>query len=71
MCAFFTDLQRLIRWIGISAELDPRPGGIFLVDVNSGWVARGKFKEVVRLAAGLYLGLGWQQREHSAGFLAD
>ena len=45
--AFFTDPQRLIRWMGVSAQLDPRPGGIFLVDVNPGWVARGEFKEVV------------------------
>jgi uncharacterized protein YndB with AHSA1/START domain len=45
--AFFTDPQRLIRWIGVSAELDPRPGGIFLVDFNPDRIARGEFKEVV------------------------
>ena len=45
--AFFTDPQRLIRWMGVSAQLDPRPGGIFLVDINPGWVAHGEFKEVV------------------------
>jgi uncharacterized protein YndB with AHSA1/START domain len=43
--AFFTDPQRLIRWMGVSAELDPRPGGIFLVDVNPGWIARGEFND--------------------------
>jgi activator of HSP90 ATPase len=25
--AFFTDPERLIRWIGVSAELEPQPGG--------------------------------------------
>jgi uncharacterized protein YndB with AHSA1/START domain len=56
--AFFTDPQRLIRWMGVSAELDPRPGGIFLVDVNSGWVARGEFKEVVPVSRLAYT-WGW------------
>src|SRR5437870_4550412 len=37
--AFFTDPQRLIRWMGVSAELDPRPGGLFLIDVTPGFVA--------------------------------
>ena len=57
--AFFTDPQRLIRWIGVSAELDPRPGGIFLVDVNAGFIARGEFKEVVPVSHLVYTG-GWE-----------
>jgi len=56
--AFFTDPQRLIRWIGVSAELDPRPGGIFLVDVHSDRVARGEFKEVVPVSRLAYT-WGW------------
>lgn len=27
--SYFTDAQRLVRWKGISANLDPRPGGAF------------------------------------------
>jgi uncharacterized protein YndB with AHSA1/START domain len=57
--AFFTDPQRLIRWIGVSAELDPRPGGIFLVDVTSGRIARGEFKEVVPVSR-LAFTWGWE-----------
>jgi uncharacterized protein YndB with AHSA1/START domain len=45
--AFLTDSKRLIRWIGVSAILEPRPGGLFLVDVNGGAVARGEFEEVI------------------------
>jgi uncharacterized protein YndB with AHSA1/START domain len=56
--AFFTDPQRLIRWIGLSADLDPRPGGIFLVDVHAGWTARGEFKEVVPVSRLAYT-WGW------------
>ncbi|MBV8361647.1 MAG: SRPBCC domain-containing protein [Deltaproteobacteria bacterium] len=44
--AFFTDPQRLIRWIGLGTARS-RPGEIFVVDINPGWIARGEFKEVV------------------------
>jgi uncharacterized protein YndB with AHSA1/START domain len=60
--AFFTDPQRLIRWIGVSAELQPQPGGIMLVDVNPGFVARGEFKEVVPVSRLAYT-WGWDGRE--------
>jgi len=33
--------------LGITAELDPRPGGVFRVDPNGRDVIRGKFLEVV------------------------
>jgi uncharacterized protein YndB with AHSA1/START domain len=26
---FFTDPEKLVRWIGVGATLDPRPGGVF------------------------------------------
>ena len=45
--AFFTDPERLIRWMGVSANLDPKPGGLLLIDVVDGFVAQGEFKEVV------------------------
>jgi uncharacterized protein YndB with AHSA1/START domain len=45
--AFFTEPERLIRWIGVSANLDPKPGGLFLVDVVENRIARGEYKEVV------------------------
>jgi uncharacterized protein YndB with AHSA1/START domain len=62
--AFFTDPQRLIRWMGVSAELDPRPGGIFLLDVNpAGWIARGEFKEVIPVSRLAYT-WGWEGNNH-------
>jgi uncharacterized protein YndB with AHSA1/START domain len=57
--AFFTDPQKLVRWMGVSADLEPRPGGIFLVDVNPGWVAHGEFKEVVPVTRLAYT-WGWE-----------
>lgn len=43
---FFTDPEKLIRWQGIRAELDPVPGGIFSVDVSHQSHARGEFLEI-------------------------
>jgi uncharacterized protein YndB with AHSA1/START domain len=45
---FFVDPQKVMRWMGIDAELDPQPGGIYRVNVISGNTARGEFVEVDR-----------------------
>ena len=44
--AFFTDPDKMSRWMGVSHELDPHQGGIFLVNVHSGNIAKGEFREV-------------------------
>lgn len=43
---FFTDPERLVRWMGKTATLDPRPGGAFRVDYGKGDVAAGTYREV-------------------------
>ena len=43
---FFVDPAKVMRWMGIDAELDPQPGGIYQVNVISGNTARGEFVEV-------------------------
>lgn len=45
--AFLTDPDKMARWIGRAVELDPRPGGIFRVDVNGRDVIRGEFVEIL------------------------
>jgi uncharacterized protein YndB with AHSA1/START domain len=45
--SFLTDPAKMIRWMGISAELDPRPGGIYRLDPNGGDIVLGKYLEVV------------------------
>jgi uncharacterized protein YndB with AHSA1/START domain len=45
--AFFTDPEKMVRWKGISAELDPRPGGVYRVVINARAVARGRYVEIV------------------------
>ncbi len=43
---FFTDPDKMIQWKGRKAELDPRPGGIYRVDINDRAVARGEYVEI-------------------------
>jgi uncharacterized protein YndB with AHSA1/START domain len=35
-----------VAWMGTRAELDPRPGGRYRVEVESGGVAAGEYREV-------------------------
>jgi uncharacterized protein YndB with AHSA1/START domain len=43
--SFFTDAERMVRWKGDRAELDPRPGGTYRVDMH-GNVVRGEYVAV-------------------------
>jgi uncharacterized protein YndB with AHSA1/START domain len=43
---FFTDPDRMVQWMGRSAELDPRPGGRFHCDINDEAVAAGEYVEL-------------------------
>jgi uncharacterized protein YndB with AHSA1/START domain len=40
--AYFTDPALIVEWIGNRAELDPRPGGVFSLDMGE-VVARGAY----------------------------
>jgi uncharacterized protein YndB with AHSA1/START domain len=46
---FFADPDKLVRWMGDAIELDPRPGGIWRVDLGGrGAAAVGEVVEVER-----------------------
>jgi uncharacterized protein YndB with AHSA1/START domain len=45
--AFFTDPVKMLRWKGVDAELDPRPGGVYAVNVNGRDRMRGQYLELV------------------------
>ena len=44
--AYFTDPAKMVRWMGIEATLDPRPGGLTRIVVNPEAVMRGEYVEV-------------------------
>jgi uncharacterized protein YndB with AHSA1/START domain len=43
---FFTDPERMVRWLGIGATLDPRPGGVFRVDTITDYSLQGEYVAV-------------------------
>jgi uncharacterized protein YndB with AHSA1/START domain len=43
---FLIDPEKLMRWKGIDADLDTRPGGIFRCEVIPGHMARGEYVEI-------------------------
>jgi uncharacterized protein YndB with AHSA1/START domain len=43
---FIVDPDKVVRWMGIDATLEPTPGGLYRVEVRPGTVARGEFVEV-------------------------
>lgn len=58
--AFLTDPDKLVRWVG-SARTEPRPGGIYLVNVREKHSARGEFTEVIPVHRLAY-SFGWEGR---------
>jgi uncharacterized protein YndB with AHSA1/START domain len=44
---FLTDPPKMLSWMGIRAEIDPKPGGIYRVDANGRDVILGEYLEVV------------------------
>lgn len=44
--AYFTDPAKMMEWKGIEAELDPKPGGIYRVNVTGRDIARGEYVEI-------------------------
>jgi uncharacterized protein YndB with AHSA1/START domain len=43
---FFTDPEKMVRWKGSAAILDPTPGGAYRVEVNEGSTVAGEYVEL-------------------------
>ena len=60
--ALLTDPEQILRWMGTEAEVDPHPGGLYLVNVTGARFARGYFREVVPVHRLAY-SFGWDGSE--------
>jgi uncharacterized protein YndB with AHSA1/START domain len=60
--AFLTDPEKILRWIGTEATVEPQPGGIYLVNVAGKNKARGAFTEVIPVHRLAY-SFGWDGNE--------
>lgn len=56
----FVDPARLIRWLGLAAELEPRPGGRFRFEIEPGQFCEGEYVEIDPPRA-LELTWGWTE----------
>jgi uncharacterized protein YndB with AHSA1/START domain len=43
---YLTDPDKYTEWMGMAADLDPRPGGVYRVKMSSDMVALGEYVEV-------------------------
>ena len=56
---WFVEPELLVRWIGIDAQLEPRPGGLFRFEIAKGEWCSGRYLEAVpRRHRGLGAGRG-------------
>lgn len=59
---FFTEAEKIIQWMGVSAEVEARPGGLFRCNVTGNDVARG---EIVTIDphSKIVFSWGWERPE--------
>ena len=67
---FFTDPGKMVLWKGDEADLDPRPGGIYRVNVTGRDVARGQYLEVVPNRRVVF-SWGWERAARPSGRAAS
>ena len=60
--AYLVDPDKVVRWMGVYAESDPRPGGAYAVDINGQARARGRYVEVVPHSRIVFT-FGWEGDE--------
>ena len=59
---FFVDPQKMCEWKGRKAELDPRPGGVYRVEINDQAIARGEYVEIDSPSRVVFT-WGWEGQE--------
>ncbi len=60
---YFIDPEKMIQWKGVEATLDPRPGGMYRVNVTGREVARGEYREIVPYSR-IVISWGWEGEGH-------
>jgi uncharacterized protein YndB with AHSA1/START domain len=68
MFGFLIDPTLMAEWIGLFHTLDPRPGGVFQVEVSRGNVARGLYTEVIPFRRVAFT-WGWETQDQTLAVL--
>jgi uncharacterized protein YndB with AHSA1/START domain len=58
--AFLTDPEKIVRWVGTEATVEPHLDGLYLVNVGANATARGRFTEVIPVHRLAY-SYGWKE----------
>jgi uncharacterized protein YndB with AHSA1/START domain len=64
--SYFTDPARMVRWKGRAATLDPRPGGVYRVEVSDENVVVGEYVEVTPYSRVVFT-WGWENGQLPPG----
>ena len=59
---FFVDPEKMVQWKGQKAELDPRPGGTYRVEINEQAIASGEYVEIDAPSRVVFT-WGWEGQE--------
>lgn len=57
--SFFTDPEKMVRWLGIRATLNARPGGVCHIHINEREMVGGEYLEVVPYSRVVFT-WGWE-----------
>ena len=60
--AFFTDPDKMTRWMGTSATLEPQVDGLYLGNIAKGTVAKGEYREVLPNSR-IAFSFGWDSED--------
>jgi uncharacterized protein YndB with AHSA1/START domain len=60
---FLTESDKYLMWMGVAAELDAKPGGLFKVDPNGKEIIEGRFVEVSPPRRVVFT-WGWREPKH-------
>jgi uncharacterized protein YndB with AHSA1/START domain len=60
--SYLVDPEKFVLWMGREARIDPRPGGVFRLDVDGTHVASGRY-EVVDPPRRVVFSFGWEGSE--------
>jgi uncharacterized protein YndB with AHSA1/START domain len=60
---YLTQSDKYILWMGLAAQLDPRPGGIYQIDPNTRDIILGEFIEIVPPTRIVFT-WGWKETGH-------
>jgi uncharacterized protein YndB with AHSA1/START domain len=60
---YLTQSEKYVLWMGLAAEIDARPGGIFKVDPNTRDIIFGEFLEVTP-SERIVFTWGWKEPDH-------